>query len=171
MWGIRLADSVHLHDMGFIPAHAGNTVPYGHVPGLCQVHPRSRGEYDGVITSIGLNLGSPPLTRGIRSMCKRTCRPPGFIPAHAGNTCPPVFLNLLISGSSPLTRGILLHAVEISRSCRFTPAHAGNTESVPAMFLQAQVHPRSRGEYFSVLVPVIRDIGSPPLTRGILRLN
>ena len=126
MWGIRLADSVHLHDMGFIPAHAGNTVPYGHVPGLCQVHPRSRGEYDGVITSIGLNLGS-----------------------------------------SPLTRGILLHAVEISRSCRFTPAHAGNTESVPAMFLQAQVHPRSRGEYFSVLVPVIRDIGSPPLTRGI----
>ena len=25
MWGIRLADSVHLHDMGFIPAHAGNT--------------------------------------------------------------------------------------------------------------------------------------------------
>ena len=126
MWGIRLADSVHLHDMGFIPAHAGNTVPYGHVPGLCQVHPRSRGEYDGVITSIGLNLGSPPLTRGI-----------------------------------------LLHAVEISRSCRFTPAHAGNTESVPAMFLQAQVHPRSRGEYFSVLVPVIRDIGSPPLTRGI----
>ena len=56
MWGIRLADSVHLHDMGFIPAHAGNTVPYGHVPGLCQVHPRSRGEYDGVITSIGLNL-------------------------------------------------------------------------------------------------------------------
>ena len=35
------------------------------------------------------------------------------------------------------------------------------------MFLQAQVHPRSRGEYFSVLVPVIRDIGSPPLTRGI----
>ena len=44
---------------GFIPAHAGNTVPYGHVPGLCQVHPRSRGEYDGVITSIGLNLGSP----------------------------------------------------------------------------------------------------------------
>ena len=44
--------------------------------------------FDGVITSIGLNLGSPPLTRGIRSMCKRTCRPPGFIPAHAGNTCP-----------------------------------------------------------------------------------
>ena len=147
MWGIRLSDSVHLHDMGFIPAHAGNTVPYGHVPGLCQVHPRSRGEYDGVITSIGLNLGSPPLTRGIRSMCKRTCRPPGFIPAHAGNTC----LNssrtaskkvhprsrgeysctLLkfpdLVGSPPLTRGIQRAFQLCSCRHRFTPAHAGNT--------------------------------------------
>ena len=97
--------------------------------------------------------------------------PPAWVhPRSRGEYLSPVFLNLLISGSSPLTRGILLHAVEISRSCRFTPAHAGNTESVPAMFLQAQVHPRSRGEYFSVLVPVIRDIGSPPLTRGILRI-
>ena len=80
----------------------------------------------------------------------------------------PVFLNLLISGSSPLTRGILLHAVEISRSCRFTPAHAGNTESVPAMFLQAQVHPRSRGEYLIARWNRVTVSGSPPLTRGIL---
>ena len=131
--------------------------------------------------------GSSPHMRGIQSPMGMFPAYARFTPAHAGNTkhvqknlppawvhprsrgeyLSPVFLNLLISGSSPLTRGILLHAVEISRSCRFTPAHAGNTESVPAMFLQAQVHPRSRGEYFSVLVPVIRDIGSPPLTRGI----
>ena len=70
-------------------------------------------------------------------------------------------------GSPPLTRGIHRDDLQALLQAGFTPAHAGNTESVPAMFLQAQVHPRSRGEYFSVLVPVIRDIGSPPLTRGI----
>ena len=50
-------------------------------------------------------------------------------------------------GSPPLTRGILGRGMWNRFSARFTPAHAGNTESVPAMFLQAQVHPRSRGEY------------------------
>ena len=147
MWGIRLADSVHLHDMGFIPAHAGNTVPYGHVPGLCQVHPRSRGEYDGVITSIGLNLGSPPLTRGIPCEDDRHDGTSRFTPAHAGNTwkyknirrsnqvhprsrgeytvtiCRP-FYRL---GSPPLTRGIQRAFQPCSCRHRFTPAHAGNT--------------------------------------------
>ena len=52
-------------------------------------------------------------------------------------------------------------------SARFTPAHAGNTESVPAMFLQAQVHPRSRGEYILEGKYFCSRIGSPPLTRGI----
>ena len=94
--------------------------------------------------------------------------PPAWVhPRSRGEYLSPVFLNLLISGSSPLTRGILLHAVEISRSCRFTPAHAGNTESVPAMFLQAQVHPRSRGEYFGLIDFILIGSGSPPLTRGI----
>ena len=135
--------------------------------------------------------GSSPHMRGIQSPMGMFPAYARFTPAHAGNTkhvqknlppawvhprsrgeyLSPVFLNLLISGSSPLTRGILLHAVEISRSCRFTPAHAGNTESVPAMFLQAQVHPRSRGEYALVLQLNPFSQGSPPLTRGIPALS
>ena len=133
---------------GFIPAHAGNTVPYGHVPGLCQVHPRSRGEYDGVITSIGLNLGSPPLTRGIRSMCKRTCRPPGFIPAHAGNTF--VQRNTCTGGQvHPRSRGeIHRRTHKAIKKVWFIPAHAGNTRLSGKWAHRAEVHPRSRGEYF-----------------------
>ena len=132
---------------GFIPAHAGNTVPYGHVPGLCQVHPRSRGEYDGVITSIGLNLGSPPLTRGILGSTVSSTSSMRFTPAHAGNTllwrcsylCRWVhprsrgeysFLRLqdmVHGGSPPLTRGILISVIIVRVPARFTPAHAGNT--------------------------------------------
>ena len=86
MWGIRLADSVHLHDMGFIPAHAGNTVPYGHVPGLCQVHPRSRGEYEACAKELAARLGSSPLTRGILVPGILKSADIRFIPAHAWNT-------------------------------------------------------------------------------------
>ena len=147
MWGIRLADSVHLHDMGFIPAHAGNTVPYGHVPGLCQVHPRSRGEY---LSPVFLNLlisGSSPLTRGILLHAVEISRSCRFTPAHAGNTwkyknirrsnqvhprsrgeytvtiCRP-FYRL---GSPPLTRGIPFAKRNAPATRGFTPAHAGNT--------------------------------------------
>ncbi len=55
-------------------------------------------------------------------------------------------------GSPPLTRGIPGNIKTLGGATRFTPAHAGNTESVPAMFLQAQVHPRSRGEYAYLMV-------------------
>ena len=71
-------------------------------------------------------------------------------------------------GSPPLTRGIQLPIEPPNGLPGFTPAHAGNTESVPAMFLQAQVHPRSRGEYILEGKYFCSRIGSPPLTRGIL---
>ena len=71
-------------------------------------------------------------------------------------------------GSPPLTRGIHRDDLQALLQAGFTPAHAGNTESVPAMFLQAQVHPRSRGEYALVLQLNPFSQGSPPLTRGIL---
>ena len=152
---------------GFIPAHAGNTVPYGHVPGLCQVHPRSRGEYDGVITSIGLNLGSPPLTRGIPCEDDRHDGTSRFTPAHAGNTWKyknirrsnqvhprsrGEYERLLIwqhmpLGSPPLTRGIPPLAFRLILASRFTPAHAGNTLLPGTRKQYNKVHPRSRGEY------------------------
>ena len=70
-------------------------------------------------------------------------------------------------GSPPLTRGIHRDDLQALLQAGFTPAHAGNTESVPAMFLQAQVHPRSRGEYQQKRIKKAVCSGSPPLTRGI----
>ena len=132
-----------------------------------QVHPRSRGEY---IFDAGFgtfDLGSSPLTRGIRIPYWRQRHTRRFIPAHAGNTT----LNQVIvdvhwvhprsrgeyarkqsdcvrsAGSSPLTRGILFVVYKWSSKCRFIPAHAGNT--VPS----------------SCIATVA--VGSSPLTRGI----
>ena len=72
--------------MRFTPAHAVNTTRYDlhDLPG--KVYPRSRGEY---IFDAGFgtfDLGSSPLTRGIREKAERLCPISGFIPAHAGNT-------------------------------------------------------------------------------------
>ena len=51
---------------------------------------------------------------------------------------------------------------------RFTPAHAGNTNIMVNFIRNCKVHPRSRGEY-QVGEPMWQqEIGSPPLTRGIL---
>ena len=152
------------------------------------VHPRSRGEY---LSPVFLNLlisGSSPLTRGILLHAVEISRSCRFTPAHAGNTllnqlnqswyrvhprsrgeyCPGKPLYLQFIGSPPLTRGIHRDDLQALLQAGFTPAHAGNTESVPAMFLQAQVHPRSRGEYARVLQLNPFSQGSPPLTRGIL---
>ena len=173
--------------MRFTPAHAVNTTRYDlhDLPG--KVHPRSRGEY---IFDAGFgtfDLGSSPLTRGIREKAERLCPISGFIPAHAGNTLrvfsggaysrvhprsrgeyrPPGTSKRPITGSPPLTRGIPLVHVDTVRRHRFTPAHAGNTESLRSQWLLLQVHPRSRGEYSACLTSCHAFIGSPPLTRGI----
>ena len=136
--------------MRFTPAHAVNTTRYDlhDLPG--KVHPRSRGEY---IFDAGFgtfDLGSSPLTRGIREKAERLCPISGFIPAHAGNTLrvfsggaysrvhprsrgeyrPPGTSKRPITGSPPLTRGIQNRSVLNGCSCRFTPAHAGNTPLV-----------------------------------------
>ena len=49
----------------------------------------------------------------------------------------------------------------------FTPAHAGNTQLVYIFLGIYQVHPRSRGEYCTILSSEFWQLGSPPLTRGI----
>ena len=70
-------------------------------------------------------------------------------------------------GSPPLTRGILPGRRQIQSGLRFTPAHAGNTWKVGRWNKPGLVHPRSRGEYLPLIRWRAREIGSPPLTRGI----
>ena len=134
------------------------------------VHPRSRGEYDKSYNWTLAHWGSPPLTRGILWTYTALHCLPGFTPAHAGNTIGSLLVNIYLLGSPPLTRGIPILFFGIYRMYRFTPAHAGNTKSLHQKSIIPKVHPRSRGEYLSCCLDMLHEIGSPPLTRGILLL-
>ena len=70
-------------------------------------------------------------------------------------------------GSSPLTRGIHPDAILCTNVQRFIPAHAGNTAASSLLLAATKVHPRSRGEYNTIVGGVYDIIGSSPLTRGI----
>ena len=70
-------------------------------------------------------------------------------------------------GSPPLTRGIPSSNFMRSYRVGFTPAHAGNTVFLNHSQHAKKVHPRSRGEYFSLWDNGLNSRGSPPLTRGI----
>ena len=134
-------------------------------------------------------LGSPPLTRGIRTVILVFTPPTRFTPAHAGNTVAVIKLAFkrqvhprsrgeyamaklfgsVEAGSPPLTRGIPYRTRIIFVRIRFTPAHAGNTDYETRVADKTEVHPRSRGEYLNMLIPNSVKRGSPPLTRGIRR--
>ena len=75
------------------------------------------------------------------------------------------------AGSSPLTRGILSVFFLAVHTPGFIPAHAGNTGRQALPSGRLQVHPRSRGEYRIAPFSMVAPAGSPPLTRGILRLS
>ena len=51
-----------------------------------------------------------------------------------------------------------------------TPAHAGTTLYNCFLPVQFKDHPRSRGDYGIPNSILIANEGSPPLTRGLLRL-
>ena len=71
---------------GIIPALAGNTARPRLRSRHPTDHPRSRGEYSGVMNKCILSRGSSPLSRGIPD-CRALSRVvPGIIPALAGNT-------------------------------------------------------------------------------------
>ena len=170
-----------------IPALAGNTRYLHRLDRDRSDHPRSRGEYLAVEpVRAGLD-GSSPLSRGIR-------RSPGsppiqqrIIPALAGNTrswtpvCPSAgdhprsrgeytdgaMASALTVGSSPLSRGIRCATPAGLGADRIIPALAGNTRASSNVASVAADHPRSRGEYQGRHGPVLRALGSSPLSRGI----
>ena len=70
----------------FIPACAGNTLPWWRSFGTASVHPRVRGEHYNTFTCTCRNTGSSPRARGTphQEPCALDCD--RFIPACAGNT-------------------------------------------------------------------------------------
>ena len=131
--------------------------------------------------------GSPPHTRGIHQTDGPADYSTGITPAHAGNTQVgrlPVgtvwdhprtrgeyyFLHILFherQGSPPHTRGIHNHCEVFLLLVGITPAHAGNTRPCPLCLCSVRDHPRTRGEYPSLVSRTSGRPGSPPHTRGI----
>ena len=173
----------------FIPAHAGNTYVVDPRNTSRTVHPRTCGEYCPSVNLDGQFFGSSPHMRGIPGSPGRTGRmstvhphtcgeyadrsPDGpsmvrFIPAHAGNTKRDRLIPPQEDGSSPHMRGIRPGRRARRRGRRFIPAHAGNTPSLPQRWSRQAVHPRTCGEYGSVLREIDPIAGSSPHMRGIL---
>ena len=132
-----------------IPAHAGKTGEWSHLPRGCGAHPRSRGENARRTRDLLGCGGSSPLTRGKHHWYREGFFVGRLIPAHAGKTRPcrppsttekahprsrgenPVgaVAGILSGGSSPLTRGKPLELGAQHPVARLIPAHAGKTPS------------------------------------------
>ena len=151
----------------FIPACAGNiSCRYG--TGTYQsVHPRVCGEHLPADAGEALANGSSPRVRGTSQAARWGCTGRRFIPACAGNICPPVPSNSIMTvhprvcgehlgrlsrpaptfGSSPRVRGTYKSTVRPCLILRFIPACAGNISSGSRRRDELSVHPRVCGEH------------------------
>ncbi len=170
----------------FIPAGAGNTTASRRRPRTATVHPRWRGEHNRGASVEEYDRGSSPLARGTHHRNDGATGQRRFIPAGAGNTgiCGLLAKKTTVhprwrgeheakvdvfrfkGGSSPLARGTqpVKHRWRCSR--RFIPAGAGNTHPRRCSLRSWSVHPRWRGEHFSVCLDQHAAVGSSPLARG-----
>ena len=133
-----------------------------------------------------IRQGSPPLTRGPRSLSRPLRSNLRITPAHAGTTSAFYFppfppsdhprsrgdhlmapaAGSIATGSPPLTRGPLANPPSASVGEGITPAHAGTTAVIVGGVSDLEDHPRSRGDHCDEYSPIGRPFGSPPLTRG-----
>ncbi len=84
--GTLYSTGVRVSEIGITPAYAGNTFA---MPGAIRSrrdHPCSRGEYHDGKSILNIDLGSPPLARGIRASRAKAVASTGITPARAGNT-------------------------------------------------------------------------------------
>ena len=134
--------------------------------------------------------GSSPQARGT----PRSPHPAGcgwrFIPAGAGNTPINKLSVILLSvhprrrgehesnqggdwipaGSSPQARGTRTVAIDARPQLRFIPAGAGNTSGRDQQHEGKTVHPRRRGEHWSIVRYRSVFHGSSPQARGTRRI-
>ena len=143
------------HEVGIIPAYAGNTWSVGGFGGLSRDHPRVCGEHCFDCVCESCDEGSSPRMRGTPCKASATAYCRGIIPAYAGNTNSPMTpyethgdhprvcgehawvlrFGLWLLGSSPRMRGTP-HAIGSAGPLGgIIPAYAGNTRrgSTPAV--------------------------------------
>ena len=184
--GTRLFDVYERKFKGITPAYAGNTRWLWLHRGLSRDHPRLRGEHLFSFILLGLNMGSPPPTRGTQFMGLTKSQPYGITPAYAGNTIKDKLsefgirdhprlrgehrsidhLKQTLQGSPPPTRGTPWSHCCGPAFSGITPAYAGNTGFETSYNALMRDHPRLRGEHRINLYSLDMDLGSPPPTRG-----
>ena len=155
-------------EIGIIPARAGFTYKAAQRWRAARDHPRSRGVYGMMVSSLDRSPGSSPLARGLRSGRRRGG---GHGPDH------PRSRGVYVSwswrcwgwrGSSPLARGLLRTDVLLAAGVRIIPARAGFTGDRGRLLPGAGDHPRSRGVYEAVEHPGPAD-PDHPRSRGVYR--
>ena len=170
-----------------IPAHAGLTPRrsrgrrrIGDHPRACGAHhvahsfyliwmgssPRMRGSLS-VQLAGGIVAGSSPRMRGSPTKRRRSMRPMGIIPAHAGLTRPRSWMIACLRdhpracgahyrfnpvravrrGSSPRMRGSLSAISMQYNADGIIPAHAGLTKNDKSSYLYSRDHPRACGAH------------------------
>ena len=170
-----------------IPARAGFTCWAMNGAPARRDHPRSRGVYPGIGSTLTPAPGSSPLARGL-PCCSGTRRcEHGIIPARAGFTLGRsrgltrtmdhprsrgVYVKLAALspddvGSSPLARG--LHGADalVGSNIGIIPARAGFTIEETGEYTTMPDHPRSRGVYRAPGCGEPPRLGSSPLARGL----
>ena len=110
-----------------IPACAGFTGCGASRGARDRDHPRLRGVYWTVLGLNGVEEGSSPLARGLRSRPRVRGGQGRIIPACAGFTCPESLTRSHFYGSSPLARGLLPHEIVLDEHVGIIPACAGFT--------------------------------------------
>ena len=170
----------------FIPARAGNGARPRDIQPVTTVHPRARGERPLRTKYNQPGFGSSPRARGTAPDHLGWPAQVRFIPARAGNGCPPCRQQKKVAvhprargergcaatemascyGSSPRARGTVVLRRDWLRTPRFIPARAGNGGCVPGTRGNATVHPRARGERWATHRTSWYVDGSSPRARG-----
>ena len=186
MRGTLRLPAVAVFDHGIIPAYAGNTRCCWPSCWCCRDHPRVCGEHMLRERRIVWQAGSSPRMRGTPFGRRLHFRPPGIIPAYAGNTVVRVRrLPLLgdhprvcgehvrlararvpVQGSSPRMRGTPEWLDGEAWADGIIPAYAGNTCGCRERRQGAGDHPRVCGEHIGKKSEVRSDRGSSPRMRG-----
>ena len=132
--------------------------------------------------------GSSPRMRGTHVSPFREFAFRGIIPAYAGNTPVPCFVDLRFRdhprvcgehavhvpktvfrlGSSPRMRGTLSYRNCLRLDCGIIPAYAGNTCRLAGSLQYPWDHPRVCGEHSMLKAAANASTGSSPRMRGTL---
>ena len=173
------------------PAHAGKSRKCYSAFAPAEDHPRTRGEKSQVLQCLCSRRGSPPHTRGKGAAWATFATLKRITPAHAGKSLAVFFgccrwgdhprtrgekhtykiISFRRVGSPPHTRGKVPGIVIHRHRGRITPAHAGKRCRSEPRRQALMDHPRTRGEKRHCRRKTRTANGSPPHTRGKVKVK